>query len=66
VVFLGNVGKGGNGVPGAVLGVVGGVAGGVIGVQMDKQARQIDEVSAEVKRVGEGIQLVLNENAVLF
>ena len=35
---------------------------------MDKQARQIDEVlpGAEVKRVGEGIQLVLNENAVRF
>jgi outer membrane protein OmpA-like peptidoglycan-associated protein len=35
---------------------------------MDKQARQIDEAipGAEVKRVGEGIQLVLNENAVRF
>jgi hypothetical protein len=35
---------------------------------MDKQARQIDEAipGAEVKRVGEGIQLVLNENAVLI
>jgi hypothetical protein len=34
---------------------------------MDKQARQIDEVlpGAEV-RVGEGIKLVLNENAVRF
>lgn len=64
-----NVGKGGNGALGAVLGgVVGGVAGGVIGNKMDKQARQIDEVlpGAEVKRVGEGIQLVLNENAVRF
>ncbi|SDW75008.1 OmpA family protein [Flavobacterium degerlachei] len=64
-----NVGKGGNGAMGAVLGgVVGGVAGGVIGNKMDKQARQIDEVlpGAEVKRVGEGIQLVLNENAVRF
>src|SRR3970282_2266834 len=62
-----NVGKGGKGAMGAVLGgVVGGVAGGVIGNKMDKQARQIDEVlpGAEVKRVGEGIQLVLNENAV--
>jgi outer membrane protein OmpA-like peptidoglycan-associated protein len=64
-----NLGKGGNGAMGAVLGgVVGGVAGGVIGNKMDKQARQIDEVlpGAEVKRVGEGIQLVLNENAVRF
>jgi outer membrane protein OmpA-like peptidoglycan-associated protein len=50
------------------LEVVGGVAGGVIGNKMDKQARQIDEAipGAEVKRVGEGIQLVLNENAVRF
>lgn len=64
-----NLGKGGNGAMGAVLGgVVGGVAGGVIGNKMDKQARQIDEVlpGAEVVRVGEGIKLVLNENAVRF
>jgi hypothetical protein len=34
---------------------------------MDKQARQIDEaIRSGVKRVGEGIQLVLNENAVRF
>jgi outer membrane protein OmpA-like peptidoglycan-associated protein len=64
-----NLGKGGKGAMGAVLGgVVGGVAGGVIGNKMDKQARQIDEVlpGAEVVRVGEGIKLVLNENAVRF
>jgi outer membrane protein OmpA-like peptidoglycan-associated protein len=64
-----NLGKGGKGAMGAVLGgVVGGVAGGVIGNKMDKQARQIDEAipGVEVKRVGEGIQLVLNENAVRF
>lgn len=64
-----NLGKGGNGAVGAVLGgVVGGVAGGVIGNKMDKQARQIDEAipGAEVERVGEGIKLVLNENAVRF
>ncbi len=64
-----NLGKGGKGAMGAVIGgVVGGVAGGVIGNKMDKQARQIDEAipGAEVKRVGEGIQLVLNENAVRF
>ena len=64
-----NVGKGGNGALGAVLGgVVGGVAGGVIGNKMDKQARQIDNAlpGADVVRVGEGIKLVLNENAVRF
>jgi outer membrane protein OmpA-like peptidoglycan-associated protein len=64
-----NLGKGGQGALGAVLGgVVGGVAGGVIGNKMDKQAREIDAVlpGAEVVRVGEGIKLVLNENAVRF
>jgi outer membrane protein OmpA-like peptidoglycan-associated protein len=64
-----NVRGGGNGALGAVLGgVVGGVTGGVIGSKMDKQARQIDQVlpGAEVERVGEGIKLVLNENAVRF
>ncbi|MCW2119702.1 OmpA family protein [Flavobacterium sp. 7A] len=64
-----NLGKGGNSAMGAVLGgVVGGVAGGVIGNKMDKQARQIDQAlpGAEVERVGEGIKLVLNENAVRF
>ena len=64
-----NIGKGGNGALGAVLGgVVGGVAGGVIGNKMDKQAREIDNAvpGAEVERVGEGIKLTLNENAVRF
>ncbi|NDP26714.1 MAG: OmpA family protein [Flavobacterium sp.] len=64
-----NLGKGGNGALGAVLGgVVGGVAGGVIGNKMDKQAREIDAAlpGADVQRVGEGIRLVLNENAVRF
>lgn len=64
-----NLGKGGKGAMGAVIGgVVGGVAGGVIGNKMDKQAREIDAAlpGAEVIRVGEGIQLVLNENAVRF
>lgn len=64
-----NLGRGGKGALGAVLGgVVGGVAGGVIGNKMDKQARQIDEAlpGADVVRVGEGIKLVLNENAVRF
>jgi len=64
-----NIGKGGNGALGAVLGgVIGGVAGGVIGNKMDKQAREIDTAlpGAEVVRVGEGIKLVLGENAVRF
>jgi outer membrane protein OmpA-like peptidoglycan-associated protein len=64
-----NIGKGGNGAMGAVLGgVIGGVAGGVIGNKMDKQAREIDTAlpGADVVRVGEGIKLVLGENAVRF
>ena len=64
-----NLGKGGKGAMGAVLGgVIGGVAGGVIGNKMDKQAREIGTAlpGAEVVRVGEGIKLVLNENAVRF
>lgn len=64
-----NLGKGGNTALGAVIGgVVGGVAGGVIGNKMDKQAREIDQAipGADVERVGEGIKLVLNENAVRF
>lgn len=64
-----NIGKGGNGALGAVLGgVIGGVAGGVIGNKMDKQAREIDTAlpGADVERVGEGIKLVLGENAVRF
>ena len=64
-----NLGKGGKGALGAVLGgVVGGVAGGVIGNKMDKQAREIETAlpGAQVERVGEGIKLVLNENAVRF
>lgn len=64
-----NLGKGGNGAMGAVLGgVVGGVAGGVIGNKMDKQAREIETTvpGAQVERVGEGIRLVLGENAIRF
>ncbi|HEX8577317.1 MAG TPA: OmpA family protein [Flavobacterium sp.] len=64
-----NLGKGGKGALGAVLGgVIGGVAGGVIGNKMDKQAREIDNAlpGADVVRVGEGIKLVLNENAIRF
>ena len=64
-----NLGKGGKGALGAVIGgVVGGVAGGLIGRKMDKQAREIQEQlpGAQVERVGEGIKLVLGENAVRF
>lgn len=64
-----NLGKGGNSALGAVLGgVVGGTVGGVIGNKMDKQAREIDNAvpGASVERVGEGIKLTLNENAVRF
>ena len=64
-----NLGKGGKGATGAVLGgVVGGAIGGVIGNKMDKQAREIEQAlpGAEVERVGEGIKLVLGENAVRF
>ena len=54
---------------GALIGAaVGGGTGAVIGNKMDKQARQIDQAlpGADVERVGEGIRLVLNENAVRF
>ena len=66
---IGNNIKGGNTAMGAVLGgVIGGVAGGVIGNKMDKQAREIQTAlpGAQVERVGEGIRLVLGENAVRF
>jgi outer membrane protein OmpA-like peptidoglycan-associated protein len=66
---IGNNVKGGSSELGAVLGgVVGGVTGGIIGNKMDKQAREIKEAlpGAEVERVGEGIKLVLGENAVRF
>jgi outer membrane protein OmpA-like peptidoglycan-associated protein len=64
-----NLGKGGNAALGAAIGAaVGGGTGALIGNKMDKQAREIDQAlpGAEVERVGEGIHLVLNENAVRF
>ncbi|MGV7105634.1 OmpA family protein [Flavobacterium sp. U410] len=64
-----NLGKGGKGATGAILGgVIGGVAGGLIGRKMDKQAREIQNQlpGAQVERVGEGIKLTLNENAIRF
>src|SRR6478752_1528241 len=47
---------------------IGGGTGALIGNKMDKQAREIDQAlpGADVERVGEGIRLVLNENAVRF
>jgi outer membrane protein OmpA-like peptidoglycan-associated protein len=64
-----NVGGGGNGALGAAIGAaVGGGAGAIIGHQMDKQAREIDEAlpGADVERVGEGIHLILKEDAIRF
>lgn len=64
-----NLGKGGNTAMGSVIGgVIGGSVGGLIGNKMDKQAREIEQAlpGAEVERVGEGIMLVLGENAVRF
>jgi outer membrane protein OmpA-like peptidoglycan-associated protein len=52
---------------GAIIGAaVGGVTGGIIGRQMDKQAEEISNIpGAEVKRVGEGINVTF-ESGVLF
>ncbi len=64
-----NVGGGGNGALGAVIGAaVGGGTGAIIGRKMDKQAREIQTAipGATVERVGEGIKLVLGENAIRF
>lgn len=64
-----NVGNKENSVLGAIIGgVVGGVAGGVIGKQMDKQAQKIEEEipGAEVTRVGEGIDIILDENSGVY
>ncbi len=64
-----NVGKGNNTVVGAIIGgVVGGVAGGYIGARMDRQAERIEEEipGAEVKRIGEGINVTFNEEAGVY
>ncbi len=61
-----NVGSKDNAVLGAVIGgAVGGAAGGIIGNRMDKQAQKIEEEipGAEVKRVGEGISVVFDEES---
>ncbi len=67
-VVGGVVGKAaGNTVLGAIIGAaVGGAAGGLIGRKMDKQADEISQIpGAEVKRVGEGINVTF-ETGVLF
>jgi outer membrane protein OmpA-like peptidoglycan-associated protein len=57
----------GNTALGAILGAsVGGVAGGIIGKQMDKQAKEIEQIpGAQVQRVGEGINVTF-DSGVLF
>ena len=54
---------------GALIGAaIGGGTGALIGNKMDKQAREIDQAlpGADLERVGEGIRLVLKEDAVRF
>ena len=56
---------GGN-IGGALIGAaIGGAAGGLIGNHMDKQADKIEEAvpGAEVKRVGEGIQIIFDDKS---
>lgn len=56
---------GGN-IGGALIGAaIGGAAGGLIGNKMDKQADKIEEAvpGAEVKRVGEGIQIIFDDKS---
>ncbi len=67
--IIGNNVKKKNSALGAVIGgVVGGVAGGVIGKKMDKQAQKIESEipGAEVTRVGEGIDVVFDENSGVY
>jgi len=64
-----NVGSGNNTVLGAILGAaIGGAAGGYIGNRMDRQAERIEEEipGAEVKRVGEGINVTFTQDAGVF
>ncbi len=64
-----NVGSGDNTALGAILGAaIGGAAGGYIGNRMDRQAERIEEEipGAEVKRVGEGINVTFNEDAGVY
>ena len=60
-----NVGNKNNTALGAILGAaIGGVAGGIIGKKMDNQAEVIkaEIPGANVKRVGEGIDVTFDEN----
>ena len=63
--LIGN--KKGNTAAGAVIGAaVGGAAGAAIGRYMDKQAEEMEALEdAEVKRVGEGIQITF-DSGILF
>lgn len=61
-----NVGDGDNTALGAIIGgVVGGAAGAYIGNRMDQQAQDIENAvpGAEVTRVGEGINVSLDESS---
>ena len=66
--IIGNNTKLGTAAGAAIGAAVGGGTGALIGNSMDKQAREIDQAlpGADVERVGEGIHLTLNENAVRF
>ncbi|MBW4362191.1 OmpA family protein [Flavobacterium taihuense] len=66
--IIGNNTKLGTAAGAAIGAAVGGGTGALIGNSMDKQAREIDEAlpGADVERVGEGIRLVLKEDAVRF
>lgn len=64
-----NLGSKDNAALGAIIGAaVGGATGGLIGAKMDKQARDIQTTlpGAQVERVGEGIRVILDENAINF
>ncbi|MFD0862096.1 OmpA family protein [Sungkyunkwania multivorans] len=64
-----NVGDKDNSVLGAIIGgVVGGAAGAYIGDRMDRQAERIEEElpGAEVKRVGEGINVTFDESSGVY
>lgn len=66
---VGNQVGDGNTALGAIIGgVVGGAAGSYIGNRMDKQAQRIEEEipGAEVERVGEGINVTLDETSGIF
>lgn len=66
---VGNNTGDGNTALGAIIGgVVGGAAGAYIGNRMDKQAQRIEQEvpGAEVERVGEGINVTLDETSGVF